>query len=309
VSQQPITVAFAGDVHGEPPIAGVLAAGKSPFEFVAPLLSKADLAVVNLETTIGAAGTARVKKFVFRSTTSLLSTARDSGIDLVSTANNHSFDYGAAGLAETVKQVAAAGLRQIGSGDNAAAAYAPAIFDVRGTNVAIVGLARVGPSDAGRATSSRAGTTDGRDVAASVAAIRAAKAQAPIVVAFLHWGIELAPCPQLDDRAFAQALLDAGASAVIGAHPHVLQGIVTPPGKLVAYSMGNFVFYAHRPIARVSGILTVSFAPDGTVTDHQFDPVHLDTQGRPVPVTGPARDRAISDYARLSPGQSGCPGR
>jgi poly-gamma-glutamate capsule biosynthesis protein CapA/YwtB (metallophosphatase superfamily) len=304
---RPITVAFGGDVHAEPPISGVLAAGKSPFEFVAPLLSKADVAVANLETTLGTAGTAQIKKYVFRAPDSIVQDAKAAGIDVLGTANNHSYDYGQAGLLETIQHITATGIQQIGSGNTATEAYAPAIIDVRGTKVAILGIARVGPSDAGRATATRPGTTNGHDVAATLAAIKAAKQQAPIVIVFIHWGIELAACPQIDDKNFAQQMLDAGASAVVGAHPHVLQGVSNPPGKLVAYSVGNFVFYAHRPAARQTGVLTISFSPDdGSVTGYSFDPALIDAQGRPVPLTGTARDQAIANYAKLSPGQGPC---
>ncbi|MGD9794092.1 MAG: CapA family protein [Acidimicrobiia bacterium] len=303
---QPITIALAGDVHGEKQIAAVLAEGKNPLEFAAPVLTAADVAVVNLETVVGDAGKPQTKTFVFRAPPSLLTALRDAGVDVVSTANNHSFDFGRDGLLETLRQIAEAGLGQIGSGNNATEAYAPLIIDVRGTKVALLGIARVGPSDAGRATAQRAGTTNGKDIASVVAAIKAAKAQAPIVIAFMHWGIELDRCPQIADRDFAQSMLNAGASAVVGAHPHVLQGISTPSGKLVAYSLGNFVFYASRDAARDSGVLTLNFSPAGDLLDHQFTPMRIDTRGRPVPVEGDAAAAAVAEIESLAPDKGGC---
>jgi poly-gamma-glutamate synthesis protein (capsule biosynthesis protein) len=124
----------------------------------------------------------------------------------------------------------------------------------------------------------------------------------------MHWGVELANCPTAEDRALAQKMLDAGASAVVGAHPHVLQGQSTStPGKLIAYSMGNFVFYARRDAARRTGVLTVSFSPEGTVTGQTFDPALIDSQGRPIPLAGPAADQARAAYDRLRIGGPSCP--
>ncbi|MCU1343988.1 MAG: hypothetical protein JWL70_254 [Acidimicrobiia bacterium] len=275
---------------------------------IAPLLSKADLTVANLETTIGAAGAKVAKKFNFQSDPRLLQAAKAAGIDVVSVANNHSFDFGAAGFQSTVLNILASGLKPTGGGNNAAAAYAPTIVEVRGTKVAIVGVAVIGPPDSGRATATRAGTTDGRNLAATLAAITAARQQAPIVVAFMHWGVELATCPTAADRALAQKLLDAGASAVIGSHPHVLQGQSTATaGKLIAYSMGNFVFYAKRDVARRTGVLTVSFSPDGSVVGQTFDPALIDARGRPIPLTGAAADQARAAYNNLRIGGPSCP--
>jgi hypothetical protein len=296
----PVTIAFAGDVHGESPISGVLARGGNPLSAVAPIFQRADIAMVNLETTIGNAGAKVPKEFNFRSDNRLLTALKAAGVDVVTVANNHSFDYGLAGFTQTLESIKASGLQVVGGGANAAAAYAPAIIDVRGVKVALLGIAVIGPNDIGRANSTRPGTTNGRDVNATLAAIRSARAQASIVVAFMHWDVELATCPTAEDRALAQQMLDAGASAVIGAHPHVLQGLRTPAaGKLIAYSLGNFVFYAKKDVARRTGVLTVTFAPDGSVTGNSFDPATIDGSGRPIPLTGAARANALADYMAL----------
>jgi len=196
--------------------------------------------MVNLETTVGNVGVKVPKEFNFRSDARLLGSLRTAGVDVVTVANNHSFDYGLAGFNQTIDLIKGSGLQVVGGGPDAAAAYAPAIIEVRGTKVALLGIAVIGPDNSGRASASRPGTTNGRDVATTLAAIRAAKAQAPIVVAFMHWDVEQAPCPTAETRSLAQQMLDTGASVVIGAHPHVLQGLRTPaPGKLIAYSLAT----------------------------------------------------------------------
>ncbi len=304
----PVTMAFGGDIHAEPPISGVLAAGANPLEYVAPLLTAADIAVVNVETAVGTSGTPADKSYVFQAPTSLLESIADAGADIVSVANNHSYDMGEEGFFETLDNVRAAGLTPIGGGRNEAEAYAPAIVDVAGTKVAVIGLAKIGPDDSQRAEGNRAGTTNGRDRARTVAAVEAARAQAPVVIVFVHWGAELAECPEPNDVALAEALADAGASAVIGMHPHVLQGITQrADGKLVAWSIGNFVFYASSDVPRQSGVLTLTLRGDGAVSAFDFAPARIDGEGRPRPVEGADADAIRDRITDLTPGAGTCP--
>ena len=86
---RPITVSFVGDVHGESPIAEALAAGENPFAAYVARLSEADITVANLETTVGSAGTPDDKEFVFQAPPALATTLAESGVDVVSMANNH----------------------------------------------------------------------------------------------------------------------------------------------------------------------------------------------------------------------------
>jgi len=100
-------------------------------------------------------------------------------------------------------------------------------------------------------------------------------------------------------------MLAAGATIVVGAHPHVLQGVVHDEGALVAYSVGNFVFYASRPEARMTGVLTVTVGLDHQVEGWGWDPARI-TSGRPVPLDGVERDEAIEGLLALAPGAGTC---
>lgn len=305
---RPITIAFGGDVHGEPPISGVLAAGANPFEFVAEPLAAADIAMVNLETAVGSSGSPADKEFVFQASPALLDAMVAAGIDVVSVANNHSFDMGTDAFLETLDNARSAGLVPVGGGRTEAEAYAPAVIDVAGTPVALIGLAKIGPEEDQRAVGGRPGTTNGRDRARTVGAVQAARAITPVVIVFVHWGNELADCPRDDDIALARAVLDAGASAVIGMHPHVLQGVSTrADGKLVAWSIGNFAFYARRAEARATGVFTLTVAPDGSVTDLAIAPARIDDSGRPRPLEGAEAQATLDDIAALEPGGGTCP--
>jgi len=304
----PITIAFGGDVHGAPPISTALAAGHDPLAAVAPLFRAADLSVVNLETSVSPLGTARQKQYVFRAPASLLTALRGGGVRIVSVANNHSFDYGADAFVDTLHQIRTAGLAVIGGGGDAASAWEPAVFDVRGTKVAFVGIARVNGGAGSIAGPGTPGTTDGWNEPAVEAAIRAAKAAAPVVVVVVHWGDENAHCPRSVEEQVVPRWFAAGASVIVGGHPHVQEGIVLSAGHLVDYSVGNLVFYARSGDAVRTGVLTVTVQPDGTVTGWRFDPARIDpATGAPVPVQGAARQADLADLASYAPGAGRCP--
>jgi poly-gamma-glutamate synthesis protein (capsule biosynthesis protein) len=248
---------------------------------------------------VGSTGAPRDKEFVFQARPDLLTAIAEAGVDVVSVANNHSFDHGLDGFLETLDNVAAAGLLAVGGGRNAAEAYAPAIVAAGGNEVAVLGVAVIGPEEDDRALGDRPGTTNGRDPAAIDAAIRAAKARTPIVVVVVHWGAELGVCPRPGERALAQRMLDAGATVVVGAHPHVLQAAATGDGTLVAYSIGNFVFAGLSERTAATGVLLVTVEPDGRVRDHQWEPARIDRDGRPIPLVGEGRELGRKAYADL----------
>jgi poly-gamma-glutamate capsule biosynthesis protein CapA/YwtB (metallophosphatase superfamily) len=292
-----VTIAFGGDVYGQPPVRTVLERGENPLAAVTPWLRDADVAVVNLETAVGSTGLPRDKQFVFQSDPALLDALTGAGVDVVSVANNHSFDHGLEGFLETLDHVARAGLRTAGGGRTAVEAYAPVVVPVGGREIAILGVAVIGPDDADRAQGDRPGTTNGRDMAATRAAIAAAKARTPAVIVVVHWGAELAACPRPYERDLARQMLDAGATAIVGAHPHVLQGVDASPGRFVAYSIGNFVFAGRSEATRRTGVLTLTVEPDGTVSQHRWDPARIDDAGRPIPLDGAARDAEVAAFA------------
>lgn len=295
-----VTIAFAGDVHGEPPIENVLAEGDNPLESVAALLGAADIAVVNLETAIGTSGVAADKTYTFQADPSLADALASAGVDVVNLANNHGLDFGHDAAEETVALVGEAGMRAVGYGADAEEAYTPALFDVDGRTVAVLGITRVLPSRGWEAGADRAGMASAYDPEPAIAAVRAASAQADHVVVTIHWGRERMTCPDGEQVALARAFAAAGADAVVGHHPHVLQGVVDVDGTLVAHSLGNFVFYATRAEQRRTGVLTVTLGEEG-VAGYRWDPATIDSRGRPQPdepspsPTGPLLHPAAGD--------------
>lgn len=295
-----ITLAFGGDVHGEPPIADVLAAGGNPLAGVQEVLSAADLAIVNLETAVGELGAPADKQYTFQADPSLVAALAEAGVDAASMANNHALDFGAEAAAETRDHLADAGLVPLGYGDDEAAAYAPWRTEVRGHDVAVLGLTGVMPWIEWGAGEDRPGMAHTYDADRAVQAVRDAAEGADHVVVVVHWGRERQACPDAAQVVLANRFREAGADVVVGHHPHVLQGVVEDGATLVAYSIGNFVFYAEADEARDTGVLTVTLDAEGVV-DHQWHPARIDEQGRPQPAAGPT-SLASADGCRPADG-------
>jgi poly-gamma-glutamate capsule biosynthesis protein CapA/YwtB (metallophosphatase superfamily) len=235
-----------------------------PWSGVAPTLKAADIAFGNLECSISTRGTAIAgKEYTFRgSPARLAEIVRYAGLDVLNLANNHVGDYGPAALADTIRAVRRSGALAVGAGDDAADAAAPRIVTRLGLRVAFVGFSDINPAGFGAGPSSPG--TQFATPEAIAASVRAARRRADVVVATFHWGIEREPREDARQRAFAGAALAAGASAVIGGHPHVLQPI-RPAGAhgLVAYSLGNFVWSAGSAASASTGILHVRLSTRG----------------------------------------------
>ena len=167
--------------------------------------------------------------------------------------------------------------------------------------MALLGFGRNIPGDAAVAADGGPGQADGRDTAFAVSVVERAKRVADAVVVMTHTGVEKSVCPTANDRDFMHALLDAGASVVVGNHPHVLQAIVTRDDKLVMYSNGNFVFIP-RPISNAApGCCQSDCSRDGKVLGHDFTPAHIDSLGRPQILEGAEREERWPISPRGSP--------
>jgi poly-gamma-glutamate synthesis protein (capsule biosynthesis protein) len=300
-----ITIAAGGDVHGESRVARVLAAGRNPLEPVVGAMTAADIGVVNLETAVGSSGRAAAKRYTFRAAPELVHRLADAGVDVVSLANNHALDYGVSALFETIEHARAAGLAIVGAGRNAAEAYAPALVETDGGTVAVVSLSQV-LSPGWAATADRPGLASGHDRAASIAAVTEAAELADTVVVSIHWGRELDRCASAGQRDLARALVAAGADVILGHHPHVLQGIDRIDGAVVAYSLGNFVWYHSKIPSAETALLEVEVEA-GRADTHRVVPAVIDAEGRPVPVGGERGARIAGATEAFRPGAGRCP--
>lgn len=303
VPDSEFTLAFAGDVHFEAGLRGLLDDPAHALDPVAPLLSAADLTMVNLETAITTRGTAEPKDYTFRTSPAALDALAAAGVDVVSIANNHGLDYGDVGFADTLAARASSPVEMVGIGRDAAEAYAPYVATISGTDVAFL-AATVAPeptTDAWAATDAKGGLATAVDPTRLLAAVRAASVQSDLVVVYMHWGDELVDCPTGDQLTLRAALADAGADVVLGAHAHLQLGAGwTADGTYVGYGLGNFVWYHGRTEAVAStGVLTLTVR-NGEVVDHAWSPATIPTSGGvPTPLTGGAAESARARWADL----------
>ena len=264
---RPLVLAAVGDVNlGDGVGTAISAHGtRFPWLSVHGVLRRADLALANLECAISTRGSAVPgKEFTFRGKpASLRTAARYAGLDVVSVANNHALDFGRLAFHDTLANARRDGISPFGGGRNLAAARRPAIRRVGGLRIAFLGYSDVRPPgfDAGPSRSGTAPAFPGL-IAADV---RSARQTADVVVVYFHWGIERTFSPTARQRSLARVAFDAGAEVVIGAHPHVQQPIRRTRRRLVAWSLGNFVFGATTPGTERTGILRIRLGRRGVL--------------------------------------------
>jgi poly-gamma-glutamate synthesis protein (capsule biosynthesis protein) len=267
VRTRDITLAAFGDVNFGDGVGTVMDSRGAlwPWGGVAPTLRAADVAFGNLECSISNRGFAVPKEFNFRGRPERLSqVVRYAGLDVLNLANNHAGDYGTAALLDTLRAVRHDGALPVGAGATLAAAQRPQVISRLGLRIGFVGFSDIGPTSFA-AGPGRPGTSFA-SVPAITAGVRAARRASDVVVVTFHWGVEGDTRENERQRMFARAALAAGAIAVIGGHPHVLQPIRRTGAagrRLVAYSLGNFVWSAGSAVTSSTGILRVRLSGRG----------------------------------------------
>jgi len=293
-----ITLAFAGDVHFAGRIARLLKDPATTFGPITSVLKSADFTAVNLETPVTSRGQPQPKTYHFATSPGAFTALRDAGVDLVTIANNHILDYGQTGLADTLAAAKAAQFPYVGAGVNAAAAWAPYVTTINGTKIAIVGVSQVAElASSWVATAYRPGEANAINLGQTLAAVRAAKRLARIVIVFMHWGTEGMACPDQNQLSLAPKLAAAGASIIIGAHAHVLQGSGWLGHTFVAYGMGDFLWWENS-YSTATGVLKLIVHPHAPLIA-RFIPAVVSGTGQPIVDQGATARHALAHYASL----------
>lgn len=227
------------------------------FASVADAFRQADFGFVNLETPVAPSHSRGSRPFQFDAPADLLRALKSSGVKIVSFANNHVFDQGYAGFAETLDHLREEGLLSTGAGDTAESAWKPVILEKDGIKVGWLGMTRW--LNGGRNQENdglphvaffpypgESSGAPGRSEEQVLGAIKAARAQCDFLLISIHWGTEYAPAPRDADVETAHKMLEAGAGVILGHHPHVLQTIETYVTQdkrtaVIFYSLGNFI--------------------------------------------------------------------
>ena len=236
----PVSLVFAGDIVLDDAAGEMIARGADPFADFAGFFSGADVRVVNLECVIATTGSAGDKNYTFRAHPDVLPVLKRH-FDVLALANNHSGDFGRDAFAEMLGLIEQAGLGQVGGGLNLAQAHTPLIIERKGVRIALLAYSEFMPRSF-EADFDAPGVAWSEDEQV-VADIRQARRihHADIVIPLMHWGWENELAATARQRQLARTMIDAGADAVIGGHPHVTQDIEQYRGKPIVYSVGNFV--------------------------------------------------------------------
>lgn len=300
-SRKPVVLAFAGDIHFESPIREELTANPGHvLRSIRPVLSAADLTIVNLETAVTTRGSAAAKTYVFRAPPAAFTALAAGGVDAASMANNHGMDYGETGLRDSIAAARKAGFPVIGIGLNAKQAYRPYRATIKGQRIAVLAATQVIDDhliSTWSADPNAPGLASAKDVPRLVQAVRETRKTSDTLAVFLHWGLELASCPSSDQRTLAKQLISAGADIVVGAHAHRLLGTGRMKRALVSYGLGNFVWYSSGDVTTQTGVLLVT-TTGRRIDGYSFAPARI-VSGTPRPLSGAERRQALASWRSL----------
>lgn len=214
-----------------------------PFREISSVLQGGDIVFGNLEAIISTHDlppSFPEKPYNFHASGNAAQTLKKAGFHVLSLANNHAMDYGLAAVSETKKLLAENGIATFGTGSTISDARRPAIVTRKGIRFGFLGYS-VAHAPSAYAKKNKAGVAPIRmkEIQKDIASLRK---QVDVLIVSLHWGTEYETMPSEKQRKEAHQIIDWGADLIIGHHPHVMQGIETYKGKLIAYSLGNFIF-------------------------------------------------------------------
>jgi hypothetical protein len=298
---KPVSIEWVGDMvlgssFGMPPDAG-----KQSLSSVGRTLAGADLTFGNLEETMSTTsgskcGSGSPNCYAFQAPPAFSQLLKTAGFDVLNMANNHAYDFGPAGRAQTVAALTRVGLRSTGAPNQIT------VLESQGTKVAFLGFAPY----------PWAARLD--RIPAAVALVKKAAKEADLVVVAIHAGAEGSTADHVphgtemflgenrgNSRAFAHAVINAGADLVVGSGPHVLRGVEQYHGHLIAYSLGNFAGFKNFALGgtlSLSGVFRVVLDPDGSWASARLIPVALHGAGLPALDPSDASVRLVAQLSR-----------
>lgn len=245
------TVCFAGDINLDENWCTTQYMSAQPngiydciSEELADYMQDADIMCLNNEFSYSSQGEPLAgKAYTFRAAPERVEVLQQLGVDAVTLANNHVYDYGKEALLDTFTILEDAGIPYFGAGDTLQRAMEPLYLEIDGKTVALVAASRAEKYKmTPQATDTEPGILRCYDTELFLQVIKEAKEHADFCIAFVHWGTEYSYDLEQVQLDTGKEYLDAGADAVIGAHSHCLQGMEYYDGKPIIYSLGNYWF-------------------------------------------------------------------
>ncbi len=283
-SEPTVSIAFVGDIMLDETPGKTIKRGQDPFELFAPLLNSADIRVGNLECVVATTGTPEPDKpYTFRAHPRVLKLLQRH-FDALSLANNHSGDYGPGAFGEMLDLLDRQKISYFGGGRTLAQAHTPLVIERNGLRIALLGYNEFFPRSF-EADFDKPGIAWSEDEQVRLD-IRTARSryQADLVIPLMHWGWEHEKLASSRQQQLARLMIDAGADAVVGGHPHVTQNVEQYRGKPIIYSLGNFVFDGFGDQDSNTGWLLRLEADRSGVRAWRTYVAHMDSKGTPHPV-------------------------
>ncbi len=281
-----VSIVFVGDIMLAETPGKVVRSGRDPFAPIAPILDSADIRVGNLECVVAGNGTPEPgKPYTFRAHPRTLSVLKRH-FDALVLANNHSGDYGPVAFGQMLDLLDQHGLGYFGGGRTLAQAHKPLIIERKGLRIAFLGYDEFFPRSF-EADVDKAGIAWSEDEQVQYD-IRHARTNdhADLVIPVMHWGVEHERTASIRQRQLARIMIEAGADAVIGGHPHVTQDVEQYQGKPIIYSLGNFLFDGFSSDDNNTGWILKMELNHAGVIGWRVISTHIDHQGVPHPQVG-----------------------
>ncbi len=276
-----VSLVFTGDTVLNESAGLLIEQGGDPFADVASYLADSDIKITNLECVVSSKGTASEDKiYAFQAHPRVMPVLRRH-FDAVTLANNHSGDFGTDAFADMLTLLKQAGLEQVGGGMNLNQAHEPLIFHRQGLRIAVLSYNEFHPRsfEAGFDWPGVAWSED-EQVIADIQNARQVH-RADIVIPIMHWGWENELLANPRQRQLAKLMIDTGADAVIGGHPHVTQDVVLYRNKPIIFSVGNFVMKQTDNDQQRKGWMLKLYLNQQGVTRFETRPVSIDMEGLP----------------------------
>ncbi len=307
-SAEEVTLSFGGDILFDPSysvMVKLLQRTNGIYDSIsAELLDEmksADILMLNNEFPYSDRGTPTPEKqFTFRAKPESVSLLDDMGVDIVSLANNHAYDYGETALLDSLDILKEAGMPYVGAGRNLEEAAKPVYFIINDIKIAYLSatqIERLDNPDTKGATDNSAGVFRCWNPEGLLEAVKAAKENSDFVVVYIHWGTENTEEPDPAQLDQAPKIVEAGADLIIGDHPHCLQPIQYVDGVPVVYSLGNFWFNSKQ----VDTCLVKAAIDANGLKSLKFIPA-LQKDCRTSLLEGEEKERVLAYMRSISPG-------
>ncbi|MCK4595090.1 CapA family protein [bacterium] len=260
-----------------------------PFRKNLFLTANADIAFANLESLFCEKPNPAPAHLVFQLHPEQIDALKVAGFDVLSLANNHANNVGREGMAFTVGLLRSNGIEPSGGGRNLAEAHLPALVETPNLTAAFCSYTATASLTA---SPESAGHT-AWGIVHLLNDLSRAKEEADLVVVSLHAGDEYAPRENALQRNFARAAIDAGADIVVGHHPHVLEPIEVYRGRLICYSLGNYVFDQPWNYDAMQSAAVEVLLRGAEPRRAYIHPLQINAEFQPEPVDGPVADEIL----------------